>query len=164
MAFYETPLPFCRKFCHNLAVMRVHASCAARSGPNGFDAVLFVGPPGAGKSDMVLRLRAAGWELVADDQVQVSEGIASAPAALAGLLEVRGLGLFRLPYLAAAPLRLVVRMAVPLERLPAPESDGTFGLPVVSVDPAAISAVERVTLALDAACGRVAQISGAFSL
>ncbi len=87
--------------------MLVHASCAARLGLDGSEAVLLVGPPGAGKSDLVLRLIHAGWGLVADDQVVVEDGVASAPAALAGVLEVRGLGLFRLPYVASARLRLV---------------------------------------------------------
>ena len=48
--------------------MTLHASCAARAG----DAVLILGPSGAGKSDLVLRLMGRGWDLVADDQVEVS--------------------------------------------------------------------------------------------
>ncbi len=142
--------------------MHLHASCAARPGPDGDDAVLLLGPSGAGKSDLLLRLIHAGWALVADDQVVICDNIASAPAALAGILEVRGLGLFVLPYLASAPLRLVVRLGVQPIRLPAPERDAALDLPFVTIDPAAASAVERVTLALDAACGRVAQIAGAF--
>lgn len=144
--------------------MRVHASCAALSGPNGYDAVLFRGPPGAGKSDMLLRLIHAGWALVADDQVLVERGIASAPTELAGVLEVRGLGLFRLPFLKSAPLRMVVRLGVPMERLPQPEQDGALDLPAISLDAGNISAVERVSIALDAACGRVLQIAGAFAM
>ncbi len=124
---------------------------------------MLVGPPGAGKSDLVLRLIRAGWGLVADDQVVVEEdGVASAPAALAGVLEVRGLGLFRLPYVASARLRLVVRLGVQAVRLPAPELDARLGLPVVVIDAAQVSAVERVALALEAACGRAQQVAGAF--
>jgi HPr kinase/phosphorylase len=144
--------------------MRVHASCAARSGPNGYDAVLFLGRPGAGKSDMLLRLIHAGWVLVADDQVNIERGIASAPPELAGVLEVVGLGLFHLPYLRSACLRLVIRLGLPLERLPHPERDEDLNLPVVTIDAGAISAVERATIALEAACGRVSQVAGAFAI
>jgi HPr kinase/phosphorylase len=142
--------------------MHLHASCAARSGPNGYDAILLTGPPGAGKSDLLLRLIHAGWSLVADDRVIIANNIASAPVTLAGLIEVRGLGIFTLPCLASAPLRLVVRLGVQLARLPQPERDITLNLPVVTIDAAFVSAVERVAIALDAACGRVSQIAGAF--
>ncbi len=143
--------------------MRLHASCAARSGPAGTSAVLLLGPPGSGKSDLLLRLLARGFQLVADDQVMVEDGVASAPAALAGILEVRGLGLFRLPCIAAAPLRLIVRLGPPAARLPEPERDETLHLPVVHIDPATASAPERVALALDAAIGTTAQLAGAFA-
>jgi HPr kinase/phosphorylase len=113
---------------------------------------------------MLLRLIHAGWALVADDQVLVERGIASAPTELAGVLEVRGLGLFRLPFLKSAPLRMVVRLGVPMERLPQPEQDGALDLPAISLDAGNISAVERVSIALDAACGRVLQIAGAFAM
>ena len=46
--------------------MPLHASCAALRG----DGVLILGPPGAGKSELVLRLLGRGWDLVADDQVE----------------------------------------------------------------------------------------------
>jgi HPr kinase/phosphorylase len=144
--------------------MRFHASCAARVGEDGLvDAVLLCGASGSGKSDFLLRLIQHGFALVADDQVIVAGGIASAPPALAGILEVRGLGLFRLPFIAAAPLRLVVRLGFAPVRLPVPELDRQLDLPVVTIDPAAASAPARLMLALDAACGRAAQIAGAFA-
>ncbi len=142
--------------------MRLHASCAARSGPDGYDAVLVLGLPGAGKSDLILRLIESGFMLVADDQVIIEHGIATAPAALSGLLEVRGLGIFRLPYRESAILRLVVQLGA-RERLPGPEIHGETGLPMVRIDGQAASAVARVALALDAACGRVTQAVGAFA-
>jgi HPr kinase/phosphorylase len=144
--------------------MRFHASCAARPGLGAdFAGVLLCGPAGSGKSDLLLRLLRHGFSLVADDQVLVENRIASAPAALAGMLEVRGLGIFRLPFIAAAPLRLVVRLGVNPVRLPEPELDEGLGLPVVAIDPAAASAPERVALALDAACGLAVPIVGAFA-
>ncbi|HQT65139.1 MAG: hypothetical protein B7Z75_09440 [Acidocella sp. 20-57-95] len=143
--------------------MRFHASCAALDGPNGFDAVLLLGPSGSGKSDLLLRLIEAGWQMVADDQVLVEDGIAHAPPQLAGMLEVRGLGLFALPYLTQARVRLVVQLGVQTERLPAPATDPALNLPLMMLDPTQPSAPARLRLALDAACGRVAQIAGAFA-
>jgi HPr kinase/phosphorylase len=143
--------------------MRFHASCGAKRGPDGSpDAVLLTGAAGTGKSDLLLRLLARGWLLVADDQVLVEAGIAQAPIALAGMLEVRGLGLFKLQYCAAAPLRLVARLGVQADRLPLPARDEATGLPAVMIDAFQTSAPERLAMALDAACGRVAQVAGAF--
>jgi HPr kinase/phosphorylase len=143
--------------------MRLHASCAARPGPDGYDAVLLLGPPGAGKSDFLLRLIQSGFMLVADDQVCIDANLASAPAALAGLLELRGLGIFHLPYLAQAPLRLVIELGVAMERLPEPRIHAATGLPLVSIDPASPAAAARAALALDAATGRITQLAGAFT-
>jgi len=141
------------------AARQVYASCAARGG----QAVLVTGEPGSGKSDLVLRLLDRGFELVADDRVDIAAGYASAPAALAGLLEVRGLGILRLPYLPRARLALLVRLSGEPERLPLPERDPDHGLPVIGVRPDAASAAQRVALALDCALGRVSQHAGAFA-
>jgi HPr kinase/phosphorylase len=120
----------------------------------------------------VLRLRAHGFDLVADDRVDIVDGIARPPPALAGLLEVRGLGIFRLPYATEAKLALVVDVAplfssLPFSpetpRLPTPERHAALDLPLVRVDAAAASAPERVALALDGALGRVGQVAGAFA-
>jgi HPr kinase/phosphorylase len=138
--------------------MQIHASCAARDGHG----VLLLGPPGSGKSDLVLRLLDHGFELVADDRVDVEDGLASPPAALAGLLEVRGLGLLRMPHLAQARLVLAVELACG-DRLPTPSAHPLFGLPMVHVDPAACSAPRRVALSLDCALGRTRLLVGAFA-
>lgn len=137
--------------------MMLHASCAARVGAG----VLVLGAPGAGKSDLVLRLIARGFRLVADDQVHVQGGVAWPPPALAGLLEVHGLGIFRLPW-SPAPLRLAVQLARG-DRLPEPERHPALEIPLVRIDGGLASAPERVMLALDAALGRVAQVAGAFA-
>jgi len=143
--------------------MQIHGSCASKGGAG----VLLVGPPGSGKSDLLLRLRTHGFELVADDRVDVAHGIARPPPALAGLLEVRGLGIFRLPYTAETRLALVVDLATLLSpgvpRLPVPERHAALDLPLVRIDAGAASAPERVALALEAALGRVSQVTGAFA-
>jgi HPr kinase/phosphorylase len=141
------------------AGVRLHGSCVARDGAG----VLILGPSGAGKSDLALRLLDRGFGLVADDQVDVLDGIARAPKALAGLLEVRGLGIVRLPYLSQAKLSLVIALTNHYERLPNPERHATLDLPVVHLDAAVPSAPDRVALALDCALGRVTQHVGAFA-
>jgi HPr kinase/phosphorylase len=147
--------------------MQIHGSCASKGGAG----VLLIGPPGSGKSDLVLRLRTHGFELVADDRVDIAHGIARPPPALAGLLEVRGLGIFRLPHLAETRLALVVDLATlpPLglpfgaRRLPLPERHATLDLPLVRIDAGAASAPERVALSLEGALGRISQVAGAFA-
>ncbi|MBS0558966.1 MAG: phosphotransferase [Proteobacteria bacterium] len=139
--------------------MQIHGSCAGRDGTG----VLLIGPPGSGKSDLLLRLLSRGFDLVADDRVEIESGMAIPPAALAGLLEVRGLGIFRLPFRAPVRLALVADLTVLPPRLPEPARHAALGLPMVGIDAAAASAPERVALALDCALGRVAQLAGAFA-
>jgi HPr kinase/phosphorylase len=138
---------------------RCHGTCVARDGAG----VLLIGPPGAGKSDLALRLIGRGFVLVADDQVEITDRVASAPETLSGLLEVRGLGIVRLPHVARADLKLVVSLIESSERLPAPLTHATLGLPMVHLDPASASAADRVALALDCALGNTTQIAGAFA-
>jgi HPr kinase/phosphorylase len=138
---------------------RLHGSCISRDG----DAVLVLGPPGCGKSDLVLRLLARGFELVADDQVDIADGVASCPANLAGLLEVRGLGIVCLPNRPSARVVLIVELDGRADRLPLPHQHTDLNLPVVRIDAGAASAPEKVALALDCALGRISQVAGAFA-
>ena len=139
--------------------MQIHASCAARDGHG----VLLLGPSGAGKSDLLLRLLSRGFALVADDQVQVAGGVARPSPALAGLLEVRGFGIVRLPFVPEARLALAVALAAGPERMPEPARHDQTALPLVAIDPALCSAPERVALALDCALRRVEQVAGALA-
>ena len=138
------------------AARTLHASAAARDGAG----VIILGASGAGKSDLVLRLLDRGFVLIADDQVLVQDGVASAPAALAGMLEVRGLGLLRLPHV-AAPLVLAVQLGLG-ERLPLPARFPDLDLPLINLDAGAASAPQRVALALDCVQGRASLVAGAF--
>lgn len=101
----------------------LHASCVAAKGPAGPCALLILGPSGSGKSALALELISRGAVLVADDRVALRrEGarlLASAPERISGLIEARGVGLLRLPALAAAEVAAVadLRRAEP-HRLP----------------------------------------------
>jgi len=137
---------------------QIHASCVSRDGAG----VLLLGPPGSGKSDLALRLLSRGFILVADDRVVIERGLARPVPGLAGLLEVRGLGIVRLAHAAEARLVLAVELGG-APRLPEPRRHARLDLPLVAVEAFAASAPERVALALDCAFGRVPQVAGAFA-
>lgn len=132
----------------------IHATCVCL----GRRGLLLRGPSGSGKSDLALRLIEAGAMLVADDQValSVAEGRlwASVPGPIAGLMEVRGLGLVRQPYLRRAPVALVVDLvpAGEVERLPEPAQVEVAGvrLPRYTLDPFAASAAAKVRFMVQA--------------
>lgn len=101
----------------------IHAS-AVRFGDSG---VLIRGASGAGKSRLahmlILRGGLFGHEarLVADDRVMIEARggrlIARPPATIAGLIEIRGLGIVRFPHLSESRLDLVLDL-VPREEMP----------------------------------------------
>jgi serine kinase of HPr protein (carbohydrate metabolism regulator) len=132
----------------------LHATCVELSGKG----VVLLGASGSGKSDLALRLIDRGARLVADDQLAVErqgDRLFGRPAAtLAGLLEVRGFGIVKLPWCAACPLGLAVELDPdgPLPRLPEPGSYELLGvrLPHLHLDPRAPSACAKVRLALAA--------------
>jgi serine kinase of HPr protein (carbohydrate metabolism regulator) len=105
----------------------VHA-CAVLAGAS---AVLIRGPAGAGKSQLALALIHAAEtgllrfaRLIGDDRLHLEAHhgrlLVRAAPALAGLLEVRGLGIRRLDYEPMAVVGLVVDLAAAdAERLPA---------------------------------------------
>lgn len=85
------------------------------------------GDPGSGKSRLALMLVGQGGELVADDRTLLwADGgalYARAPGPIAGLIEVRGLGLIRLAARRLARVRLVVGLSdAPPPRLPAAQT------------------------------------------
>jgi serine kinase of HPr protein (carbohydrate metabolism regulator) len=140
--------------------MRMHATCVALR-PRGrrWRAVLLRGPSGAGKSDLAARLIETGARLVADDQTElVRKGgmvIGTSPPTLAGLLEVRGVGIVKLgrgQLLARAPVAMLVDLVPPerIERMPEPAFEKLLGieLPVLALAPFEVTASAKLRLAL----------------
>jgi HPr kinase/phosphorylase len=110
-----------------MEIVNIHASCiilrgaGAAFGAPGECGVLLLGESGAGKSDLALRLIAQGALLVTDDRTElfVHSNILCArpPKTIAGLIEVRGIGIMSLPFEKAAVVGLVVQL-VPRKLVP----------------------------------------------
>lgn len=77
-------------------------------------AVLIEGPSGSGKSSLALALIDRGAMLVGDDgvtlELRAGRLLASPPPNIAGLLEVRNLGLLPFPVASKVPVALVLRL------------------------------------------------------
>lgn len=120
-------------------------------------ALLIEGPPGSGKSSLALALIARGARLIGDDAVTLtpSEGmlIAGPPPNIAGLIEVRGVGLARLDVAPPAPVALILTLGGPPPRrlpetpLPFREIAGV-AVPVLAFDPGPVASAERAQWAL----------------
>ena len=132
-----------------------HAGLIARLIGGTWRGVLIEGASGAGKSDLALRALDQGFRLVADDRVLVwvSEGrlFGRAPDSLAGLLEVRGLGIARVPALRLCEVSLLVWLGAS-ERMPEPATETILGVPVplLRADPFQPSAPAKLGRALTA--------------
>ncbi len=142
----------------------MHATCVAL----GDKAVLLQGPSGSGKSDLALRLICTPPPsilsgnlkalLVSDDQTLlfIEEGrlMARPPQAIAGKIELRGIGIFDMAFLPQAEVKLIARL-VHLDEVPRlPPSplpgDTILGvnLPVLALAPFELSAPLKLWLAL----------------
>ena len=136
----------------------------------GHRAVLIVGPSAGGKSDLALRcltlapsaLIPQGAQLVADDRVILTPAAGrlyvEAPASISGLIEVRGLGILRVPHVPRADLVLIAELAPPeeIERLPDPPLTRAIEgveLPLVRIAAFEASAAAKLLLALTRAPG-----------
>jgi HPr kinase/phosphorylase len=138
----------------NADTRQLHASAVALDGAG----ILIRGPSGAGKSDLALRLIDGGAVLVADDRVDLVKSQTGLemmpPENLAGLLEVRGIGIVRMNFQAPVPLALIVDLvasdAVP--RLPEALNTEIEGVLVRHLGLSAFEAstVSKIRLALSA--------------
>jgi len=101
---------------------------AVLAGANG---ILIRGASGAGKSGLAAALIERGAKLIADDRVHVAARngrlLVSAPAAIAGQMEMRGRGVIQLPHERSAVVCLVADIvaADAFERMPEPSRMAT---------------------------------------
>lgn len=121
---------------------------------------LIEGASGVGKSDLALRALEQGFRLVADDRVVTfSAGgrlYGRAPEPLAGLIEIRGLGVVDAAAVSFAEITLVIRcVEAPeqVERLPEPRFERITGVDVPVFDlwprePAAPMKIRRMMQSL----------------
>lgn len=97
-----------------------HASSVALGGRG----ALILGASGAGKSSLALHLMALGATLISDDRTVARRGpteevLLSAPEAIRGKIEARGVGLLSAEFVQDVPLVLVVHLDLPeKDRLP----------------------------------------------
>lgn len=94
-----------------------NVSCIAIEGRG----VLIAGKPGSGKSSLALALIDRGAQLIGDDgvtlQAETDRVNASPPPEIAGLIEIRNVGLVRMAT-TSAPLALSLRLTDEAPRLP----------------------------------------------
>ncbi len=112
------------------------------------------GTSGIGKSDLAIRLIENGAELVGDDQLdlQCEDGKITARACAPGWIELRHLGLFRLPYVCSAAVDWMIDLSYgePEERLPPLRFETILGIrvPLVQLNPRHPSATARLRILL----------------
>ncbi len=111
-----------------------NVSCVSMRGRG----ILIMGEPGSGKSSLALALLDRGAELVGDDGVTLAEEegqiIASPPPNIAGLIEIRNVGLLEVPT-GSAPIAIVINLSHDAERLPLGAGEALLlGRPLPQVD------------------------------
>jgi serine kinase of HPr protein (carbohydrate metabolism regulator) len=123
--------------------------------------VLIMGESGSGKSDLALRLIDRGAILISDDVVFLETHdnvpILTVAPNIAGKIEVRGVGIFDVHFIASAPLRLVIEFVDAPDRLPediAHTIIGDYVVPVSKLNPFEQSSAIKVEYALRAVLDR----------
>lgn len=112
--------------------------------------MLLTGASGCGKSSLLLRLIDAGFALVGDDQILLQCSTARPAPALAGLIEVRGLGIVQMSSLpeTSIVLRVDLTRNAPIVRLPEKTIDPQTGAWCLTLDAFHADAVAVIRTAL----------------
>lgn len=109
--------------------MILHAGLITMFRNHRWHGVLLLGSSGAGKSDLALRCLDHGFALVADDRCVLwtsgDDLYGAPPDSLAGLMEIRGLGIVSLPHRPRSRIVLAVE-CVTVERLERMPDSQTF--------------------------------------
>ena len=118
-------------------------------------ALAIEGPPGSGKSTLALALIDRGAHLIGDDGISLkrigSRIVISPPPNIAGLIEIRGVGIVSLPLAGPAPLALLLTLGVEGERLPVTTPTREIlgcTIPSLPFEPGAIAPALRAEWAL----------------
>ena len=141
---------------NKLTMTNIHATCVSINSAG----ILLLGKSGSGKSDLALRLiMNKGAILVADDRTDIlpqgGKIFAGSPENIMGLLEVRGIGIVKMPFTQNIEVKLVVEFAVNLkdvERMPELQEYEILGcsIPLIKLYPFEASAADKVVIKLNA--------------
>ena len=126
----------------------IHASSVVFCGKG----ILIRGASGAGKSSLALRLVDAGGSLIADDRTALrfekNQLLASPPLAIAGLIEIRGLGLRHMAFVKESRIDFCLDCAAyqTIARMPENATVTLHGaaLPLYQIDPFEAAAVAKI--------------------
>jgi len=138
-------------------MITIHATTVSLDGRG----VILRGPSGSGKSDLAIRLINEGALLVADDQtilfIENDRLMAQPPAEIAGMMEVRGIGIVKMGPPAIVPVFLLIDMSDPADvpRMAEFKPVELVGqqIPGIHLAPFEMSSAAKVKLALRALLG-----------
>lgn len=100
--------------------------------------LLLTGEPGTGKTSLALALIDRGATLIGDDSISLTISgdrlIASPPPHISGKIEIRNVGIAKLP-VTSAPVGLLLKLANQAERLPdSPSEIELLGISIPELD------------------------------
>lgn len=112
----------------------IHANCVDIDGSG----ILIQGKSGSGKSTLTLQLIALGAHLVSDDQTELrvvnQHLVATAPTAISGLIEARGVGILSVPSIPSTKIKFLLDLeSLTTERLPLHRSKSILGLNIAVI-------------------------------
>jgi len=133
-------------------------------------AILIRGPSGCGKSDLALRMIDQGATLIADDRcdldIRPDQVIVSSPDSIAGMIEIRGLGIIKTGAGQCAPVALIVDLVdssdkVDIDRMPENSACNEYGpsIPIIRLASFEASTPAKIRMALAVAKGTLEKIS-----